>query len=381
MKKPYYLLLIIFFSQAGLCFAQNLLTLDDSLEKGTTYLLERIPARSKIVILNFQSSNTALSEYIIDSLTAHFINKGSVTVVDRRNLNILQQELHFQASGVVSDETALSIGKTLGAQSIIFGLFEPMGDVYRLHIRAIEVGTAKIQSMQIMLVTLDPVLSALLGQKSTQRLAPEGDSWKTKRFYFALRPGAGMHLYDTDGTRYNSLQAETGISLDFSMLLAVQFAQFFSVQTELMLSADSMNVSATETATDMFGYPLYSYDTAYTINTTSLIVPLLVKFTWRPKIFLLAGFGGVYFSFPAGKTHFLDSFNNTDTIGTLTSSPGFIAGGNAGIKCGPGVLFLDARYMMDFGITQFSGNNVTNNVYQRRMMTFGIGYEIGFGKF
>ncbi|MDR1957385.1 MAG: CsgG/HfaB family protein [Treponema sp.] len=146
-----------------LVFAQNALTLDMALSNSTSYLRGRIPAGSKVLVLNFTSNWTQLSEYIVEELIGYIVNEGALAVVDRRNLDVIQQEMAFQLSGEVSDETAQSIGKKLGAQTIISGSIVAVGDMYRLRIRAISVETAQIQGMQNVDVRQDSRIGALTG--------------------------------------------------------------------------------------------------------------------------------------------------------------------------------------------------------------------------
>jgi TolB-like protein len=385
-----YLLMVFCVCALTICSAQDFMTLDAAIDRATSYLFERIPAGSKVVVFNFNASQPKLSNYIIDELTARIVNNAALTVVDRQNLEMLQKELNFQLSGEVSDETAVSVGKKLGAQSIISGSISPLGDIYRLQIRAIEVETAKIQGMQNINIMQDPILAALTGSKFVQSQArylasqnnaasQNKDSWKLKRLYIGLRPGAALHFYDTVGSMYDGQQAEMGASVDFAVQAAVQFSQFFALQTEVTVTGDSTHINATETVSDEYGRPLYAYDTTYSYDSTSLVIPVLAKFTFKPGIFVVAGFGGIYFPIPLGETRYSDSYANTTGTGTITPSVGFTAGGSFGIKTGEGILFADIRYMMDFGATQFSGADFTADVYKRQIVSFGLGYEIGFG--
>ena len=54
-------------------------------------------------------------------------------------------ELKFQLSGEVDDDSALSIGKFLGAQTIVSGAMSEMGNRHRMTIRALNVQTAEVQ--------------------------------------------------------------------------------------------------------------------------------------------------------------------------------------------------------------------------------------------
>jgi hypothetical protein len=75
---------------------------------------------------------------------------------------MLQKEMDFQLSGEVSDESAQSIGKKLGAQTIISGSLSPLGNMWRMRIKALEVETARIQGAMTYTVRKDAVISNLL---------------------------------------------------------------------------------------------------------------------------------------------------------------------------------------------------------------------------
>jgi TolB-like protein len=115
-----------------------------AVDDSARYLVEKIPAKSKVLVLNFSAAQSELSAYILDAISARLVNDSDFTVVDRRDLGVIRQELKFQMSGEVSDNTAVSIGKKLGAQSIVSGSIEPLGGRYRFTIRAIEVETVRV---------------------------------------------------------------------------------------------------------------------------------------------------------------------------------------------------------------------------------------------
>ncbi len=119
--------------------------LDAAIREISDYLNERLEPDIKLVFLNFQSDSPTLSEYIIEGLIENTVNDNLFTVVDRQNLALIQQEMHFQLSGEVSDESAQAIGKLLGAQTIVSGAVSQMGNSYRMRVRAINVETAEIQ--------------------------------------------------------------------------------------------------------------------------------------------------------------------------------------------------------------------------------------------
>jgi TolB-like protein len=119
--------------------------LDVAIRAASDYLNERIPAGSKIVILNVQSGSEALSSYIIDELIANAVNDGIFEVVDRQQLDLIRAEQNFQWAGEVDDNLALEVGKFFGAQSIVSGALSALGNRNRLTVRALEVQTAQVQ--------------------------------------------------------------------------------------------------------------------------------------------------------------------------------------------------------------------------------------------
>jgi len=124
---------------------KNLDPLDVEIRATSDYLNGRLAKGIKIIFLNFQSNCPAVSEYIIDGLIENTVNDGMFKAVDRQNLTLIQQEMNFQLSGEVSDESAQEIGKLLGAQTIVSGAITPIGSSYRLRVRAISVQSAEIQ--------------------------------------------------------------------------------------------------------------------------------------------------------------------------------------------------------------------------------------------
>jgi hypothetical protein len=370
------------FACAGLCFAQQFVTLDAALVNSLAYLQGKIPKGSKVLLLNFPAPTKTLSKYLIDELTAHIVNSGSFVVVERNNLEALQKELNFQMSGEVSDETAVSIGRKLGAQSIISGSVEPLGDAYRLHIQATEVESAAIQGMQNTLVMQDAVFAALSGRKRSLTGGRGGDgqsddSWKYRRLHFGLRPGASLHFYNTDGGAYDGCSAEQSVSADIAVQMAYQFSQRFSLQTELVLTADEVRISRRESARNEYGGELFAYDAAHAFNWSLLEIPVLAAFTYWQRVFSVGGYAGAYFPVPLNPARYADRFTGTSGTGDAALPIGLAAGGSAGIKLGEGVLFADARVLLDLGYAHFSGAP-DGDLCKRRTAAFGIGYEIGF---
>jgi TolB-like protein len=141
---------------------QRVITLDEAIGESIRYLSERLPAKVKVAVLNFSAPTAELSGYVIEELTTCIVNDDNLTVVDRLNMELVQREITFQSSGEVSDATAQAIGQKIGAQTIVSGSCTPLGDVYRLRVRAIKVETAEVQGQYSATIRSDSTLAALL---------------------------------------------------------------------------------------------------------------------------------------------------------------------------------------------------------------------------
>jgi hypothetical protein len=145
MKRTLTAMILLYTAIAA--FGQEAVILDEAINDSMSYLAERLKPGTKVAVLNF-SAPPATANYVIDEMTVFLVDNSSVTVVDRSELELLRDEMKFQISGEVSDESAQSIGKKLGAQTIISGSLSPLGAMWRMRVRALEVETAKVQGIR-----------------------------------------------------------------------------------------------------------------------------------------------------------------------------------------------------------------------------------------
>jgi curli biogenesis system outer membrane secretion channel CsgG len=345
-------------------------TIDESISSTSEYFLNRIKQNTKVVIFNIASNSEPLSVYVLDKLTEYFVDSSNVIVVDRRNTDLIRQELNFQYSGEVSDKEAISIGKKIGAEIIISGTIVRMGAFYRMNVRAIEVETAEIRGLENYIIKKDNIFISLIDHEKFLEYA----AWEYKYLYLGVRPISTIHLYNTSGTEYAEKEIEASYSIDIAAQFSFQITDLFALQTELMFTSDSMNIALSETAKDEYGFPLYTYNTIDSFNSQSLILPVMARFSIKPSIFSINVLGGLYFDVILGSMHHKNSFYGTNIDETRSFQMGYIAGVNLGIKIGPGILFADIRYMGDIWKTK----SAEINLYGRNMISIGLGYEMGF---
>ena len=160
----------------------GLITLDQALNEAANRIDERIPAESKIAPLNFNSPHDKFSDYVLEELTVNLVDSRKLTVVDRREIDLIRNEFDFQFSGEVGDDSMQQIGRMLGAQSIISGNFTDMGGFIRIMIRVLNVQNASVEVQYRANIVSDTVTMALLtgGRKnaattmSRQTASPAG---------------------------------------------------------------------------------------------------------------------------------------------------------------------------------------------------------------
>jgi len=117
------------------------LTLLEAIELAAEGLATGLPHGTRMAVVAFESESDRLSDFIMDELAAALIGHG-IEVADRQNLELVSRELDFQMTGAVSDETAMSVGRFLGAEVVITGQLLNLGAVRRLSANAIHVETA-----------------------------------------------------------------------------------------------------------------------------------------------------------------------------------------------------------------------------------------------
>ena len=146
--------------------APDISGLDDlsrAIRQVSNYLNSTIPGGNMVAFVNVQSQSPALSDFIIDDLIANAVNDRAFSVVDRRQLEAIRAEQDFQFSGEVDDDTALSVGRFLGAQTIVSGRISTFGGHFRLTIRALDVQTALVQGQYNQNIGTERVITTLLG--------------------------------------------------------------------------------------------------------------------------------------------------------------------------------------------------------------------------
>jgi len=115
-----------------------------------------------------ESDSDRLSGFLVSEMIHAFAGiqaRHGFTVITRAQLDLLlaQEQLEFDMSEYVDENTAQRIGQFLGVQFIVAGEFEPIVDFFRFRARVIEVETAAIRGSYAANVRNDVVIASLRG--------------------------------------------------------------------------------------------------------------------------------------------------------------------------------------------------------------------------
>ena len=146
--------------------------LDEVIQNAARQVEEALPKGIMIAVLNFASTSETFSDYVIEELTGELVGGHKVTVVDRRRLALIREEMNLQLSGNISDESAQAIGRQLGARSIVSGSLTNLGTYYRFRVSVINVETAAIEYQVSLNLKNDPQVAFLL-ESGSQSAAPQ----------------------------------------------------------------------------------------------------------------------------------------------------------------------------------------------------------------
>ena len=142
-------------------YSEDSITIDAAIKKIALYFSNNLASKSNIALISFETDNKTLSDYIFEEFWIYFEDNSSLVLVDRKNLELINKEMNYQLSGMVSDDSAKSIGHQFGTQTLIYGKLIQIGKEYRLSVYATDVERAT-SSVRVANIKPDKRLAALL---------------------------------------------------------------------------------------------------------------------------------------------------------------------------------------------------------------------------
>jgi tetratricopeptide (TPR) repeat protein len=146
------------------------ISLDEAIEQSAREFKEKTASLRRIAIVQFDTEAEALSEYIMEEITAALVN-FDFEVAERKNLDIIRKELDLQYSGEVDDEAMADIGRFIGAESVLVGELLKVGNTYRYRLSSIGVEKAVRETAVRLDVRNDSAFKAVLDSLRSQKPA------------------------------------------------------------------------------------------------------------------------------------------------------------------------------------------------------------------
>ena len=104
-------------------------------------------------------------EYLVkgipESLITYLGKRGEVRIVERSRLEAALDEMKLGMSGIVDEQTAVEVGKAVGAAAVMVGSFLQIGDRIRINTRLIDVGTSEIITAEQILGRFDEIFELM----------------------------------------------------------------------------------------------------------------------------------------------------------------------------------------------------------------------------
>ena len=140
MKKRLATIVIFFAALSVYGQSNTTVSLDEAINNSVARIQDDLDSGAKIVVYQFQSQNTRISDYVLKELFNLLVNSRKFTVLDRTSQEVINAERNFQYvtnAGMVSDESLMSLTKIIGAQAIVTGSLDDAVTEYRFYIQVI----------------------------------------------------------------------------------------------------------------------------------------------------------------------------------------------------------------------------------------------------
>ncbi|MDR1257579.1 MAG: hypothetical protein LBJ86_07525, partial [Spirochaetaceae bacterium] len=242
-----------------------------------------VSATDTVAVVEFRAATDRFSNKVIDDLIDGLF-AVHIRIADRQNLEAVRAEQEYQHSGYVDEESAVSLGREIGATAIILGSGENMADHYRFNFRMISVETMEILARFSVNVRYTPEMRRLLGGREARGIG-------TTHFLIGGRVGAGFEINTADedmvGSGY-SPKEKSNTAFNAALYGAFRFNDVWSVQAELNLMLNN-------------GMEISGQGPVVSIDYHTIDIPLLVRWNFIQVPVAVGLVIGPYISLPAGR--------------------------------------------------------------------------------
>ncbi|MBN1409361.1 MAG: VWA domain-containing protein [Spirochaetales bacterium] len=123
---------------------------DAAVSQLVDYSSIRIPEGTEATVLPLipaADADGATAEYFTDQLYVSFSQNKTFTMVERKDLQAVMEELEMQLSGLVDDASAVKVGNFLGAKLLLNGKIYRKKGKYEIFLKLLRVETGEILSV------------------------------------------------------------------------------------------------------------------------------------------------------------------------------------------------------------------------------------------
>ncbi|MDR0443070.1 MAG: penicillin-binding protein activator LpoB [Treponema sp.] len=118
-----------------------------AIDRASSAVISEMAANETVAVISISSSNQETASFVMDELEFQLVSSKKFKMVDRKTIDTIRAEQHFQMSGDVSDDSAVSIGNMLGATIVMTGTISSSNNIQQLTLKALDVKTARIIAM------------------------------------------------------------------------------------------------------------------------------------------------------------------------------------------------------------------------------------------
>lgn len=140
----------LLFSCATNSQSSNVLSLEELCNRAATEVSEEIDGKvTSVGILDVNTEYWAVSDYIVDELAHYFtrrLGNGNVVAHDDFTRSLIMNELEYQKTGLISDETIQQIGRQLGVDAIIAAELRETSSGWNFFVKTTQTETMKVLS-------------------------------------------------------------------------------------------------------------------------------------------------------------------------------------------------------------------------------------------
>lgn len=125
-----------------------------------------ITLKPRVAVMEFRAINvpSVLSAATAETLRSALIQLQRITVIEREQIEQVLREQQFNRSGLVEGNSAVELGRLLGANAIVVGSVTRFGETYLINARALDATTGEALAASQVTTTREDEIPAQLQQ-------------------------------------------------------------------------------------------------------------------------------------------------------------------------------------------------------------------------